>query len=84
MDIREITISLTNICNVRCTMCGIWKSQDPQEFNGELLSKLPQNFKTITNVSLPGGEPFLHKDIPGIIKKIKNICPYARIVISTK
>lgn len=77
---REATIRLTNACNARCKMCGIWEERTIIQFDNNLLDKLPNELKSI---NLSGGEPFLRNDLPEIITKLRIICRKSRIVIST-
>lgn len=80
MNLREIVISITDNCNSRCIMCNIWKKENKKEFDNRLLSQL---FRSLKNINITGGEPFLRRDIPEVVEKIKNICPDSRIVITT-
>ena len=80
MDLREVNISLTDACNSRCIMCGIWERQDTKEFDRSFLSQLPRSLKSI---NLAGGEPFLRRDLLVIVQGLKDACPFARVVIST-
>lgn len=77
---KEASIRLTNACNARCQMCEIWKEQELSELNTSLLRQLPCS---LTNISLVGGEPFLHNDLLDIINELKTYCKKSRIVIST-
>jgi MoaA/NifB/PqqE/SkfB family radical SAM enzyme len=61
-------------------MCHIWQKSKADNFNVDLLSRLPRNLK---NITLSGGEPFLRRDLPLFIGKLRSICPYARIVITS-
>jgi len=61
-------------------MCDIWKIKDSPELNVSEFLKLPSSLR---DINLSGGEPFLYKDILGVVKNIKNVAPKARIVISS-
>lgn len=61
-------------------MCDIWKNDIKDEFKPEDLRALPSSLK---GINITGGEPFLREDLPEIIRVIKEVCPKARVVIST-
>lgn len=77
---RAVNIRLTNACNARCKMCGIWEEDKITHFDNALFDKLPRSLK---NISLSGGEPFLRNDLSEIVERIKFVCPKSRIVILT-
>jgi len=81
--LKEVVIAITYRCNLRCQMCGIWKSNLEKE--NEFLKpsdfeKLP---KSISDINLTGGEPFLRDDLAEIVARIKKRLPKAKIIIST-
>lgn len=73
-------IRITNACNARCQICGIWKEEDISQFDNALLDKLPKSLRTI---SLSGGEPFLRNDLSEIVERVKSVCSMGRVVILT-
>ena len=77
---REASIELTNACNARCTMCEIWKDENISQFDNAMLERLP---KSLRNIKLSGGEPFLRNDLSEIVERIKFVCNKSRIVILT-
>jgi len=72
-------ISITNQCNSKCLACDIWKGKG-KFIKPEIIKNLPQNLK---DIDLTGGEPFLHPDLPEIVRILKNTCPKARILTTT-
>jgi Fe-coproporphyrin III synthase len=76
----DCVLGITYNCNSRCTMCDIWKIKNFPELAVSEYAKLP---KTLRDINISGGEPFLRKDIPDIIEVVTKRCPKARIVIST-
>lgn len=63
---------ITNRCNARCSFCFI-DFDNENTFKGELsleeISKLTKSYpKSLLNVNLTGGEPFVRKDIQEIAK----------------
>jgi Fe-coproporphyrin III synthase len=76
----DCVLGITYNCNARCVMCDIWKIKNSPELSIEEYRKLP---KTLKDVNISGGEPFLRKDIVDIVKIVTETCPKARIVISS-
>jgi len=64
-------VYVTRRCNYRCRICSVWpygKRED--EMNLASFEKVADNLARlkVTNIVLTGGEPFLRKDFPEIIK----------------
>ncbi|MCF7873770.1 MAG: radical SAM protein [Candidatus Omnitrophica bacterium] len=81
-DIKEITFELTNRCNLKCKMCGIWQEKQKKDLGLKDIKKITKTFNNPLTVSLTGGEPLLHPDFDKIYrylyklflqKKLKNI-----------
>jgi len=67
-----MNIALTNRCNLTCKYCDIWKEAPKNDISPDLIGKL---FKARVldkniDITLTGGEPFLHKDFLDICKLI--------------
>lgn len=77
---RAAVIRLTNACNAKCKFCGIWREENISQLDNAWLDKLPKSLK---NITLSGGEPFLRSDLPEIIERITSVCDKSRIVIAT-
>lgn len=76
----DIVIAVTYLCNSKCRMCNIWKTEKLSVLALEEYKKLP---KTIKEVNLTGGEPFLRPDLVELIKLLVELNPKVRIIIST-
>ncbi len=76
----DCVIAVTYRCNARCTMCDIWQIKDFPELKPEILKKLPASLR---DINISGGEPFLRADLIEIIRVLKDVCPVARMVISS-
>lgn len=76
----DCVIAVTYLCNSRCTMCDFWKETRKPTVAIEDFRKLP---RTLRNINVSGGEPFLHPEIVAIIRTLHAACPRARITIST-
>lgn len=76
----DCVLGITYNCNSRCVMCDIWKIKKFPELDVSEYEKIP---KTLKDINISGGEPFLRTDIPDIIKVVTKRAPKARMVIST-
>lgn len=76
----DAVLAVTYQCNSRCVMCDIWKNQEQPLMKPEDYLKLPKSLK---DINISGGEPFLRKDIVEVLKNVKKACPKARILFSS-
>ena len=73
---RDLRVSLTDRCNLRCTYCmpadfNNWLPNDELLTTNELMTVLQVAVDSgITEVRLTGGEPLLRPDIVEIVKQI--------------
>lgn len=67
---NTVTITLTSKCNLRCVMCDHWKLKDNNELSLEEIKNLIDQVAEwgVEEIELSGGEPFMRKDIWGIIE----------------
>lgn len=63
--LKEIIISITNRCNLRCAMCQIPEIQNNEEMTTEELKELITDAANLhpNSIVFSGGEPLLRKDI---------------------
>jgi MoaA/NifB/PqqE/SkfB family radical SAM enzyme len=78
--LTNATVAVTFKCNAKCLMCNIWKDNIKDELLPDDFLKLP---KTLRDINITGGEPFLRKDIVEIVKKIVSRNPKARLIFSS-
>lgn len=76
----DAVVAVTYRCNSRCIMCNIWQIKDFPEIPAKDYLKLP---RTLRDINISGGEPFLRTDLVDIVKNIHKACPRAKINIST-
>ncbi|MFA5315416.1 MAG: radical SAM protein [Candidatus Omnitrophota bacterium] len=70
-ELVDLTLEITNQCNLRCRCCGIWKEPRARSLSlsaieyitAVLLKKI-----NINSVALTGGEPFLHPHLAAILR----------------
>ncbi len=77
---RSAVIAVTMACQSRCTMCDIWQYGRGPEMAPADYRRLP---RTLREVNISGGEPFLRKDLPELVQTIRDHIPGVRIIIST-
>jgi MoaA/NifB/PqqE/SkfB family radical SAM enzyme len=80
MSFTEAIVAITLNCNARCVMCNIWQNKIKGEVEPDFYYKLPPSLEEI---NITGGEPFLRKDLPEIVRIMKERCPHARLLINT-
>ncbi len=85
--LKNITFSVTGLCNGKCSMCNIWKNKDKNDLLSleriECLLTDPA-LAQVDTISLTGGEIFLRNDLIDIINMIKEKMPKVnRIFLNT-
>lgn len=66
----------TSGCNFACPFChnsGLVKGTEPEISVSEILEYLTKRKSVLTAVCISGGEPTLHRDLPDLISKIKEL-----------
>ncbi|KPK96296.1 hypothetical protein AMJ80_00875 [bacterium SM23_31] len=63
-----INLEVTKKCNAKCDICDYWKTESESGFTDYL--PVVQHINPLV-VTLVGGEPLLRKDLPDIIRRIK-------------
>ena len=84
-----LDFAVTWRCNARCIMCDSWRSgeKNPQGAAAELSpAEIESLFRrdadflgAVSKVGLTGGEPFLRKDLPDIVRTLHRLLPQARM-----
>lgn len=73
MKIANITIEITNRCNMRCAMCGIWEETQKNDLTIKAIASVFEHRHIeypIGSLSLTGGEVFLHPKLDTIYRFI--------------
>lgn len=73
-------LAVTYNCNARCRMCNIWKKESKDEMTPSDYLKLP---KSLDDINISGGEPFLRSDLLDILDNVIKRCDPSKLVIST-
>ncbi len=82
LPIQDITLEITNRCNLKCRMCSIWQEKEKKYLDINQIRDLvlsPVFNKPIGSISLTGGEPFMHPDI-GKIYKFLVLCKAKKLI----
>ena len=58
---RNLTVTLTNKCNLKCRMCYVWNHK--YEINNKVIKNIISLFPYIETIVWIGGEVFLYKNI---------------------
>jgi len=70
-ELVDLTLEITNQCNLRCRCCGIWKEHRPRSLPLSVIEYLTTALLKnvhINSVALTGGEPFLHPQLAAILR----------------
>lgn len=62
---------ITHRCNLRCRMCGVWKTGDKStELSTEQIDRLAEVLANLGTqvISIGGGEPLIREDLPKVVK----------------
>jgi len=87
IKIQRFNYEVTRLCNGRCAYCGIWKTKDVsdelslQELEDGL--KPVELFRSVEEIGITGGEPFLRKDLVDLCQLLKEICPNSSLGLVT-
>jgi MoaA/NifB/PqqE/SkfB family radical SAM enzyme len=77
---NQAIVAVTYRCNARCGMCDIWRKDHVDEVEPSYYYHLPRSLREI---NLTGGEPFLRDDLPRIAQVMLERAPGVRIIISS-
>ncbi len=71
--LNDITVEITNHCQLHCQHCGIWAEKERHEMTASLavrmMRQLLERYR-INFVSITGGEPFLNRNCGRVLKAL--------------
>ena len=78
-------VELTNLCNLRCMMCGIWSERPHVNVDLDAFQVLVEQraVRNVAVLALTGGEPFMMRDFDEYYSRAAQACPRSHINIST-
>ncbi len=86
-DPNYLILFVTSRCNSKCKICCNWKNLTTEKNLKELklseFYKISENFSNLQYLTISGGEPFLRKDLPLIVKIFRNVSNLQILNIST-
>jgi MoaA/NifB/PqqE/SkfB family radical SAM enzyme len=71
--LNDITVEITNHCQLHCRHCGIWAEKDRHEMTASLVVRMMRELLDryrINFVSITGGEPFLNRNCGRVLKAL--------------
>lgn len=73
--LRSLHIEIANECNERCLHCYIPHELKTKTIDSSLFFKIVEEGRdlNILNITLSGGEPLLHKDFVGFLKRCREL-----------
>jgi MoaA/NifB/PqqE/SkfB family radical SAM enzyme len=82
---RLVMIELTNLCNLRCYMCGIWEESPKRIFDLALYERLVSRppVRNARVLALTGGEPFMIKNFAEYYGLARKHSPRSHVNVST-
>lgn len=87
--IYHLDVHVVDHCNLKCKACAHFSSLVEEEVIYPVntimqsIMRLSSMVPNISSISLLGGEPLLHPDLPAIIASTRNAYPYAAITLVT-
>lgn len=83
--LQLVMIELTNLCNLRCIMCGIWEERPNRVFDLEryagLVGRTPVRNARV--LALTGGEPFMLGNFHDYYELARTRSPRSHVNVST-
>ncbi len=80
--LNDITIEITNHCQLHCRHCGIWAEKDRHEMTASMVIRMMRELLDkyrIYYVSITGGEPFLNRNCGRLLKAMSLLRRQGRI-----
>jgi len=80
--IKSVNQLVTQRCNSKCEMCGIWRAEPSREMTAEEFGALysHEEFGGVEDISISGGEPTLRKDLFEVTDNIISHLPLLRML----
>lgn len=79
-----LNFSVSNRCNAMCAMCDIWRYPS-QDATGDDLDRMfaHPHMQEITDFGLTGGEPFIRRDLPDVMRAAMRHLPRLKQIAIT-
>lgn len=76
----DAILAVNHRCNTFCSMCDIWSKPERGELPPEFYKRVPKSLK---NINISGGEPFMRDDLPQILAVLREHLDAPRFIFST-
>lgn len=76
----HLNLEVTKHCNATCDFCDYWKTEEEMRLDD--YAEVIRRFKPMV-VTLTGGEPMLRKDLPDIVRSIKESAFFVHLSMVT-
>ena len=70
----KLTYIITHKCRFKCSMCNIWQKSTKNELSLEQINNFFEKSNRFSWINISGGEIFLRKDLPEILRIIFKHC----------
>lgn len=70
----RMTFIITEKCNLKCSMCGIWEKESKDELTADEIDSFFKTNNFFNWINISGGEIFLRKDIRTVFSSINTHC----------
>lgn len=71
-ELLRVAVYITERCNSRCRICGVWKRKDPQDMPMGIFRRVLDGAGQRTHLAILGGEPLLHPNIEKMLRMLKS------------
>lgn len=78
---RNMLVILSNICNIKCIMCG-QRHEEKAVLNNKFINFIKKNSQYLEKIIWQGGEPFLFKNFKDLLMYFSNNKHLKQIVIT--
>lgn len=83
--LQLVMIELTNLCNLRCVMCGIWEELPNRVFALDRFAAVvgTRPVRNARAIALTGGEPFMIGNLADYYEIVRARSPWSHVNLST-
>jgi MoaA/NifB/PqqE/SkfB family radical SAM enzyme len=78
-----VNLAVSFVCQSHCVMCSLWKVKPKDELRLDEIEQIAKKSPHLRWLGVTGGEPFLRKDLPGILQAFAENCPLYMVSMTT-
>ena len=91
LSFDRVHFIVNNICNLKCKHCFLYMNSYPKEYKQNVyINQISQDIDVIMRtvhsfgvVNIFGGEPFLHKDLDLIVRRVLSYDNFGSVIVNT-